>query len=91
MAWLGYITHLSLIPAISMLAQSFVFRFCIYHRIPIYYIMLNDAINSYDFFYHIPLSDKNMFMVNMIIAYLAMFFTIYCYVKCHKKTVTKDT
>lgn len=91
MTWLGYITHLSLIPALSMLAQSFVFRFCVYHRIPIYYIMLNDAINTYDFFYHIPVSDKGMFMINIIIACFTMFLILYLYVKHHKKVIREVT
>jgi hypothetical protein len=91
MTWLGYITHLSLIPALAMIAQSFVFKFCVYHRIPIYYIMLNDAINSYDYFYQIPVSDKNMFMINIIIACLSMFLVLYFYVKHHKKVVRETT
>jgi hypothetical protein len=89
LTWMGYIAHLSLIPTLAMLAQSFVFKFCIYHRIPIYYIIANDAINSYDFFYGIPVSDKELLLINVLLSCFAIFCIILYYVKYHKKAIRK--
>lgn len=59
---------LSVLPIIFILVSSFVFKFCIYHRLPIYYIIVSDIINYYDLYIGIPLSNKSLFILNMIIA-----------------------
>lgn len=67
-AILSAIGGLSLLPIIFILISSFVFKFCIYHRLPIYYVILSDIINYYDLYIGIPLSNRWLFIVNMIIA-----------------------
>lgn len=67
-AFLSVIGGLSLLPIIFILVSSFVFKFCIYHRLPIYYIIVSDIINYYDLYIGIPLSNKSLFILNMIIA-----------------------
>ena len=59
---------LSILPIVFILISSFVFKFCIYHRLPIYYIIISDIINYYDLYIGIPLSNKWLFILNMIIA-----------------------
>lgn len=65
---LSVIGGLSLLPIIFILVSSFVFKFCIYHRLPIYYVMISDIISCYDLYIGIPLSNRWLFIVNMIIA-----------------------
>ena len=65
---LSAIGGLSLLPIIFILVSSFVFKFCIYHRLPIYYIIVSDIINYYDLYVGIPLSNRLLFIINMIIA-----------------------
>lgn len=65
---LSAIGGLSLLPIIFILVSSFVFKFCIYHRLPIYYIIVSDIINYYDLYIGIPLSNRLLFIINMIIA-----------------------
>lgn len=67
-AILSAIGGLSLLPIVFILISSFVFKFCIYHRLPIYYVILSDIINYYDLYVGIPLSNRLLFIVNMIIA-----------------------
>lgn len=43
--FLDDIINLSLIPFIVLYISSFVFKFCIYHRLPLYYILFIDLIN----------------------------------------------
>lgn len=59
---------LSILPIIFILISSFVFKFCIYHRLPIYYIIVSDIINYYDLYIGIPLSNRWLFILNMMIA-----------------------
>ena len=40
--FISCISYLSLIPIIFMLLTSFTFQFCIYHRLPLYYIIGDD-------------------------------------------------
>ena len=65
---LSIIGGLSILPIIFILISSFVFKFCIYHRLPIYYIIVSDIINYYDLYIGIPLSNRWLFILNMIIA-----------------------
>jgi len=66
--FLSIIGGMSLLPIIFILVSSFVFKFCIYHRLPIYYIIISDVINYYDLYIGIPLSNRSLFIINMIIA-----------------------
>ena len=66
--FLSLIGGLSILPIIFILVSSFVFRFCIYHRLPIYYVIISDIINYYDLYVGIPLSNRLLFVINMIIA-----------------------
>ena len=66
--FLSLLGGLSILPIIFILISSFVFKFCIYHRLPIYYIILSDIINYYDLYIRIPLSNRLLFIINMIIA-----------------------
>ena len=65
---LSYIAGMSILPIIFILLSSFVFKFCIYHRIPIYYIILSDIFNYYDLYIGIPLENRELFIMNMITA-----------------------
>jgi hypothetical protein len=46
--WLSIVGGISILSTIYMLSTSFVFKYCLYHRLPIYYIILNDVINCID-------------------------------------------
>jgi len=65
---LSAIGGLSLLPIIFILVSSFLFKFCVYHRIPIYYVILSDIINYYDLYIGIPISNRMIFVTNMITA-----------------------
>lgn len=59
---------ISILPIVFILVSSFVFKFCIYHRLPIYYIIFSDILNYYDLYVGIPLENRELFIMNMIIA-----------------------
>jgi hypothetical protein len=89
--WAGYVGHLALIPALSFISQSFVLKFCVYHRLPIYYILVNDGINTYDYFYGIEVSDKGFLLLHIFLVWVTILSIIYFYVKHHKKAASQVT
>ena len=79
---LSLIAGVSIIPMIYLLYSSFVFRYCVYHRIPLYYIIVSDAIAYYDIYFGIPVDYIILFKINCTIAGLTVFLTLYYKLKC---------
>jgi len=42
---LSYVGYTSLLPALYILLSSFTFKACIWHRLPLYFILINNIIN----------------------------------------------
>lgn len=81
---LSVIAGLSILPAIFILVSSYVFKFCIYYRLPVYYAIVSDIINYYDLYIGIPLSNRLLFVSNMIIAGIFIFLMIFFKIKLCK-------
>lgn len=60
---LSYIGGLSFIPLVFMYVSSYVFRFCSYHRMFLHYIVVNDSVNIVDYYYTLPISDWELFVM----------------------------
>lgn len=88
---LSYIGGLSFIPLVFMYISSYVFRFCSYHRMFLHYIVINDLINLTDYYYTLPISDWELFILHMSIAGVSLFIILYLYVKGHSKNVKKHS
>lgn len=73
---LSYIAGISLLPFIFILLSSFVFKFCVYHRVPLYYILLNDALNTIDSYYDIPIENRTFLIIHLVIFFMC-FITIF--------------
>lgn len=88
---LSYIGGLSFIPLVFMYISSYVFRFCSYHRMFLHYIVVNDVINLIDYYYTLPISDWELFILHMGIAGISLFIILYLYVENNKKPTGKDS
>lgn len=88
---LSYIGGLSFIPLVFMYTSSYVFRFCSYHRMFLHCIVVNDLINLTDYYYTLPISDWELFILHMSIAGVSLFIILYLYVKSHSKNVKKHS
>lgn len=64
---------------------SFSFKFCRWHRMFIHYITLTLVLNIIDYHWGLPLSDRNLFLMYMIITGVFMFFVLYFHQKCRKE------
>ena len=82
---LSYIGGVSILPLIFLYLSSYAFRFCEYHRVFLHYVTLNWAINIYDYYIGVPLSDRNMLALYLIITCIFLFVILYLYMKSRKK------
>lgn len=81
---------ISLLPWLYILLSAFVFKFCIYHRMFLYYILITDIINIIDYYIGMPVSTRNLFALHAIITAVFLFLILYFYAECHKKTLKQN-
>ena len=87
----SHIAGMSLLPWLFILLAAFVFKFCIYHRMFLYYILVIDLLNIYDYYIGIPLNTYSLFVVHAIVACVFLFLILYFYVKCRKNPVEETS
>ena len=81
LSWIG---GLSLLPWLFLYLSSFVFRFCIYHRMFLYYIAVCNILSYIDYTWTLPISDRGLFLLNIIIAGIFLFVILYLKLKLCK-------
>lgn len=81
LSWIG---GLSLLPWLFLYLSSFVFRFCIYHRMFLYYIAVCNILSYIDYTWTLPISDRGLFLLNIIIAGIFLFVILYLKLKVCK-------
>jgi hypothetical protein len=81
--------YLSYIMAALVLAflyiASYAFHFCEYHRMFLHYFVINLILNTWDYYWGIPVSDKGLFLLYMSITGISLFLILYLYLKSRKK------
>lgn len=78
----NYIVYLMFF--LFLYVSSYVFKFCEYHRMPIHYALGINLINVYDIYIGIPVDNYSMFGIYSIFTGIAIFITVYLYVKSRK-------
>lgn len=78
---ISYIGGTSYLVLLSMLLTSYVFEFCSYHRIPLYYILLNNTIILYDYYIGISISSKEILDINLILIGITIVIMTLLYLK----------
>ena len=81
LSWIG---GLSLLPWLFLYLSSFVFRFCIYHRMFLYYIAVCNILSYIDYTWTLPISNRGLFLLNIIIAGIFLFVILYLKLKVCK-------
>lgn len=76
---------LSLLPIIYFISVSFTFKYCLYHRLPIYYIILNDSINWLDYHIGIPIADMYFIAGSIVLMFISIVVTTILYLKEKKR------
>ena len=85
------IAGVSILTWLFLYLSSIVFQFCIYHRMFLYYILVTDIINIYDFYLDIPISTVQLLSVHSAIIGILLFLLLYIHIKNHDKSNKGDT
>lgn len=89
--FLSHICGMSLLPWLFILIATHVFRFCNYHRMFLYYILVSDIVNIIDYYIGIPITTFNIIALHFCISGLFLFLILYMYVKHCKKPIIENT
>ena len=81
---ISYIASVGLIPWLFIMIASYLFKFCEYHRMFLWYIMANNILCWIDEEYGLPISDRGFFVLHIAIAGLFLFLVLYFHQKCRK-------
>ena len=71
----------SLLPLLFILIASFLFKFCLYHRIFIYYLLYYDIITWLDYIFVFSLSSKIFISINLLLFAIIFAIALYLYLK----------
>jgi len=83
--FLSYLGGISILPLLFLYLSSYAFKFCLYHRLPLHYIMINLVLNIVDEYIGIPLSNRNLYAVYVIITFI--FIVLLVYEHCKRRSI----
>lgn len=86
---LSNIAGMSLLTWIFLYIATYVFRFCMYHRMFLWYILVDDLLNIADYYYELPIETCNLLMIYNSIIGIFLFIILYLYVKSHQRPISK--
>ena len=84
---LSYLASIGIIPWLFIMIASYLFHFCEYHRMFLWYIFVNNVLCWIDYEYTIPVSNKGLFLLHMIVAGVFLFLILYFHQRCKKKPI----
>lgn len=88
--FLAYIGGISLFTLLFLYASSYVFKFCLYHRLALHYVVINNVLNIYDYYIGVPLDDRNLFILYLVIAFIFLILILIDYVDNNKTYTESD-
>jgi hypothetical protein len=90
-ALLSIFCRYSILSFICLLAMSILLKFCIWHRLPLYYSASIDIINTIDYYIVIPVSNKLMLLFYLVITGIFILIGMYLKEKYNEKVrIIKD-
>ncbi len=78
---LGHLSHISILPWVFIYITSKIFRFCYVHRLPLYYIGLNELLTTTDYYIGIPIESTKLLLLHLTIIIALIFGYSYYYIK----------
>ena len=87
---LSNIGGMSLLTWLFIYLASIVFNFCLYHRVFLWYIFIDDIFNIIDYYITIPISTDNILMLHNILIGITLFTVLILYVKNNKVIIRKN-
>lgn len=87
---LSNIAGVSLLTWIFLYLASVVLEFCSYHRMFLWYILIDDVLNIVDYYWNIPISTDNLIRIHNILAGITLFIVSILYIKSNKVIIRKN-
>ena len=81
----SYLASIGIIPWIFIMAASYMFRFCEYHRMFLWYILANNIVCWADAEFGLPISNWNLLVLHFILAGITLFLVLYFWLKYRKE------
>lgn len=82
---ISYLAGVGLIPWLFILAASYKLHFCAYHRVFLWYILINNVICWADSQFRIPITNWHYLVLHIIIAGVFLFFILYKHQRVRNK------
>ena len=85
---ISYLGGCSFITWSFIYLAALVFKFCIYHRMFLYYVLLNNILSIYEFHFGIPVNDVGLLCLYSVITAVFLFLVLYFYRRerlCYKQ------
>lgn len=80
---ISFLVSIGILPILFLYITSYVFKFCIYHRLFLHYIVVNNIICAIDeLYYPIPVSNRGYLMIHFIVAGVFLFLILFTRNKC---------
>ncbi len=82
---ISYLAGIGLIPWLFIMLASYTLKFCEYHRMFLWYILVNNIVCWIDTNYGLPVSDRGYLILHFILAGFFLFLVLYFHQKYRKK------
>ena len=76
--------YLTIIPFITLFAVSKLLKFCIWHRLPLWYSVIVDLLNAMFYYFNIPIFGKSLLAIYLTITILFIILGMYLKEKYNK-------
>ena len=81
---ISYLSGIGFIPWLFIMLASYTLRFCEYHRMFLWYILINNIVCWVDDNFGLPVSDRGYLVLHFIVAGIFLFLVLYWKRKCSK-------
>lgn len=82
---LSILAGMSLFPVLYFISVSFTFNYCLYHRLPLYYVIVNDTISWIEYTIGLPITDTTYLTMSLVLMFLTIVIATLLYLKEKKR------
>ena len=75
----SFLGGMSVFPLLFIYLSSFAFGFCIYHRMFLDYVVVNNLVTYFDYYVGIPVEARTLFIFHLILIGIFLFFILFFY------------
>ena len=82
---LSILAGMSLLSVLYFISVSFTFNYCLYHRLSLYYVIVNDTISWIEYTIGLPISDTTYLTMSLVLMFLTIVIATLLYLKEKKR------